>query len=103
MSGDLQTLIFAFVIGVVISGIFANVFGLVTNAQSRFYLPVTSDARRLVIVAILLFATPHIVISAAGRVLRHGEMASAYTIALYGLCSLWSIGLGFLVFCLISF
>ncbi|MEQ1866583.1 MAG: hypothetical protein ABL996_18250 [Micropepsaceae bacterium] len=98
MFGDLQALIFALAIGIVISGIFANVFELVTNTQSVFHLPVTSDARRLVIVGILLFAAPHIVMCAAGRVLREGEMAPAQTLVVCAVCSLWSFAFGFLVF-----
>jgi hypothetical protein len=95
---DFQALIFALAIGIVISGISANVFGLVTNTQSMFHLPATSDLRRLAIVGVLLFAAPHIVMCAAARVLREGEMAPAFTFAICGLCSLWSIGCGFLVF-----
>ncbi len=98
MPGELQTLIFAFAIGMVISGIFANVFELVTNTQSILHLQVTSDGRRLLIIAILMFAAPHIVMCAAGRVWRDGEMAPAHTFAICGLCSLWSIGLGFLIY-----
>lgn len=103
MSGDLQTLIFAFAIGIVISGIFANVFELVTNTQSMLHLPATSDGRRLLIVMVLVFAAPHIVMCAAGRVWRDGEMAPAHTFAICGLCSLWSIGLGFLVYRVLIF
>jgi hypothetical protein len=52
---------------------------------------------------VLVFAAPHIVMCAAGRVWRDGEMAPAHTFAICGLCSLWSIGLGFLVYRVLIF
>ena len=98
MSDEVQAFMFAIAIGIVLSGIFANVFGLITNTRSAFHLPATSDLRRLAIGGVLLFAAPHIVICAASRALREGELAPAHTFGICGVCSLWSIGVGFLVF-----
>lgn len=96
MLDDMQTLVFALAIGAVISGVFANVFELIANERSIFHLPATSDAVRLAIVAVLLLAAPHIVICAASRALRRGETAPAHLFVFFGLCSVWSFGLGFL-------
>ena len=89
------TLVFALAIGFVISGIVSNVFGLVTDGQSMLHLPVTSDARRLAVVGLLLFAGPHILFRAASRALRIGDWPPAYTLTCFGLCSLWSFGVGY--------
>jgi len=93
----LQTLAFALAIGFVISGIVSNVFGLVSDGQSIFHLPVTSDVRRLAFVGLLILAGPHILFRAANRALRIGDWPPAYTFTCFGLCSLWSLVLGFAV------
>ncbi len=62
-----QTLVFGLAIGFVISGVVSNVFQLVTNGQSIFHFPVTSDVRRLMIVGLLILAGPHILFRAANR------------------------------------
>jgi hypothetical protein len=92
-----QTLVFALAIGFVISGIVSNVFGLVTNGQSMLHVPATSDARRLFMVGLLIFAGPHILFRAAHRALRIGDWPPAYTFTCFGLCSLWSFVVGFAV------
>ena len=91
------TLVFALAIGFVISGIVSNVFGLVTDSRSEFHLPVTSDSRRLAVMGLLLFAGPHILFRAANRALRVGDWPPAYTFTCFGLCSLWSFGVGYMV------
>jgi hypothetical protein len=98
MFDAVQTLVFALALalGFAISGVFANVFELVTNERSIFHLPISSDGRRLAIVGILLLAAPHVVLRAAGRALRRDEVAPAYLFGFFGLSSLWSFGLGFL-------
>jgi uncharacterized membrane protein YidH (DUF202 family) len=90
-------LIFALAIGFVISGIVSNMFGLITDGQSVFHFPVTSDIRRLAVVGILLFAGPHILFRAANRALRVGDWPPAYTFTCFGLCSIWSFVVGFVV------
>jgi len=89
------TLVFALAIGFVISGIVSNVFGLVTDGNSAFHLPVTSDSRRLAVMGLLLFAGPHILFHAANRAMRIGDWPPAYTFTCFGLCSVWSFGVGF--------
>jgi hypothetical protein len=93
----LQTFVFALAIGFVISGIVSNLFGLLTNGQSLLHLPPTSDARRLVYVGLLIFAGPHILFRAAHRSMRIGNWPPAYTFTAFGLCSLWSVVVGFAV------
>lgn len=93
----LQTLVFAVAIGFVISGIVSNVFGLVTDGQSLFHLPVTSDVQRLAIVGLLIFAGPHILFRAAHRSLQVGDWPPAYTFTCFGLCSVWSFLVGYIV------
>lgn len=93
----LQTLIFAVAIGFVISGVVSNVFGLVTDGQSMFHLPVTSDARRLAVVGLLIFAGPHILFRAARRSVRIGDWPPSYVVGCFGLCSMWSFVLGFAI------
>ena len=91
----LQVLIFALAIGFVISGIVSNVFGLVSDGASAFHLPPTSDTRRLFIVALLIFAGPHILFRAGQRALRLGDWPLVYTFACFALCSLWSFVVGY--------
>ena len=93
----LQTLVFAVAIGFVISGIVSNVFGLVTDGQSLFHVPVTSDAQRLAIIGLLIFAGPHILFRAAHRSLQVGDWPPAYTFTCFGLCSAWSFLVGYCV------
>lgn len=92
-----QQLVFAIAIGFIISGIVSNVFGLVTDGQSLFHVPVTSDAQRLMIIALLIFAGPHILFRAAHRALQVGDWPPAYTFTCFGLCSVWSFVVGFVV------
>ena len=103
MPHDVQALVFALAIGVVLSGTFANVFGLIMDTRSAFHLPATSDVRRLAILGVLLFAAPHIVFCAARRALRQGELAPEHTFGICGVCSLWSFGVGYLIFSLMVF
>ena len=93
----LQTLIFALALGFVISGVVSNLFGLVTDGASIFHFPVTSDARRLAIVGLLIFAGPHILFRAARRALKIGDWPPAYTFSCFGLCSVWSFVVGYAV------
>lgn len=90
-----QTLVFGLAIGFVISGVVSNVFQLVTNGQSIFHFPVTSDIRRLMIVGLLILAGPHILFRAANRSLQIGDWPAAYVIGCFGLCVIWSFVLGF--------
>jgi hypothetical protein len=92
-----QTLVFGLAIGFVISGVVSNVFQLVTNGQSLFHFPVTSDLRRLMIVGLLIFAGPHILFRAANRSLQIGDWPAAYIIGCFSLCVVWSFVLGFCV------
>jgi uncharacterized membrane protein YidH (DUF202 family) len=101
MAEGVHTLVSALALGIVISGVFANVFGLITNLQSRFHFPATSDARRLIIVGLLLLAAPHLLFCAARRAFREGALAPAHTFSVFGLCSVWSLGAGFLVLLLL--
>jgi len=96
----LQTLVFAVAIGFVISGIVSNVFGLVTDGQSVFHMPVTSDVQRLAMIGLLIFAGPHILMRAAHRSLQIGDWPPAYTFTCFGLCSVWSFLVGYVVLCL---
>jgi len=93
----LQTLIFALAIGVPISGAASNVFGLIMDDSSKLHFPVRSEGRRLAIVGLLLFAGPHLLFHAANRAIRTGDTAPAYTFLYFGLCSLWSAGVGYIV------
>ena len=92
-----QTLVFGLAIGFVISGVVSNVFQLVTNGQSIFHFPVTSDVRRLMIVGLLIFAGPHILFRAANRSLQIGDWPAAYIIGCFSLWVVWSFVLGFCV------
>lgn len=92
-----QTLFFGLAIGFVISGVVSNVFQLVTNGQSMFHFPVTSDVRRLMIVGLLILAGPHILFRAANRSLQIGDWPAAYIVGCFGLCVVWSFVLGFCV------
>ena len=91
------TLVFALAIGFVISGIVSNLFGLMTNGQSLLHLPPTTDARRLVYVGVLIFAGPHVLFRAAHRSMQIGNWPPAYTFTAFGICSLWSLVVGFAV------
>jgi hypothetical protein len=97
MMDAFQVLAFGLAIGFVISGIVSNLFGLLTDGQSMLHFPVTSDARRLMIVGLLIFAGPHILLRAANRALRLGDWPPAYTFTCFGLCTLWSFVVGFAV------
>jgi hypothetical protein len=92
-----QTVFFGLAIGFVISGVVSNVFQLVTNGQSMFHFPVTSDIRRLMIVGLLLLAGPHILFRAANRSLKIGDWPAAYIFGCFALCVVWSFVLGFSV------
>jgi fumarate reductase subunit D len=97
MVDALQVLAFALAIGFVISGIVSNVFGLITDNQSIFHMQVTSDVQRLAVVGLLIFAGPHVLFRAARRSLQIGDWPPAYTFTCFGLCSLWSFVVGFVV------
>lgn len=92
-----QTLVFGLAIGFVVSGVVSNVFQLVTNGQSVFHFPVTSDARRLLIVGLLILAGPHILFRAANRSLQIGDWPAVYIIGCFSLCVVWSFVVGFCV------
>jgi hypothetical protein len=96
-----QTIVFGLAIGFVISGVVANVFQMVTNGQSMFHFPVTSDLRRLMIVGLLLLAGPHILFGAATRSQRIGDWPAAYVFGCFALCAVWAFVLGFSVLRLI--
>jgi len=97
MSDVFQILVFALATGFVVSGIVSNVYSLVTNGQSIFHFPVTSDATRLVMVGLLIFAGPHILFRAAKRSLQIGDWPTAYIVTCFALCSVWSFAVGLLV------
>ena len=90
------TLIFALVIGFAISGITSNLFQLMLNGASLLHFPVTSDARRLAVVGVMLLAGPHILVRAADRSLKVGDWPFTYTAGCFGLGVLWSLVLGYL-------
>jgi hypothetical protein len=92
-----QTLVFGFAIGFVISGVVSNVFQLVTNGQSMFHFPVTSDLRRLMVVGLLMLAGPHILFRAANRSLQLGDWPASYVFGCFALCVVWAFVLGFCV------
>jgi len=92
-----QTLFFGLAIGFVISAVVSNVFQLVTNGQSMFHFPVTSDIRRLMIVGLLILAGPHILFRAANRSLQIGDWPATYIVGCLGLCVVWAFVLGFCV------
>ena len=92
-----QTVFFGLALGFVISGLVSNVFELVTDGQAVFHFPVTSDARRLMIVGLLLLAGPHILFRAAQRSLRIGDWPKAYIGGCFALGVVWSFVLGFTV------
>jgi hypothetical protein len=92
-----QTLVFGLALGFVISGVVANIFQLVTNGESAFHVPVTSDLRRLAIVGLLILAGPHILFQAARRSLRIGDWPATYIGALFALGVIWAFVLGFTV------
>jgi hypothetical protein len=91
------TLVFALAIGFVIAGIVSNVFQLVTDDDSDFHFPVTSDAHRLAMIGLLLLAAPNILVRAANRSLRLGDWPMAYTAGCFALAGIWSFGLGYCV------
>jgi uncharacterized membrane protein YidH (DUF202 family) len=97
MLDSAQTLIFGFALGFVISAIISNVFQLVTNGQSVTDFRVTSDARRLAIIGLLILAGPHILFSAAHKSMRIGDWPAAYVAGCFALCVLWAFILGFCV------
>lgn len=92
-----QTLVFGLSLGFVLSAIVSNVFQLVTNGQSGFHVPVTSDARRLAIVGLLIVAGPHILFAAANKSLRIGDWPAAYICGCFALSLVWSFALGFCI------
>lgn len=98
-----QTLVFGLMLGFALSAIVSNVFQLVTNGQSGFHFPVTSDARRLAIVGLLIVAAPHILFAAGTRSLRMGDWPAAYICGCYALCLVWAFTLGFSVLRLLGF
>jgi uncharacterized membrane protein YidH (DUF202 family) len=102
MIASVQTLVFGFALGFAISAIVSNVFQLVTNGQSAFHIPVTTDARRLAIVGLLLVAGPHILFSAAKRSVRIGDWPMAYVAGCLALGAVWAFVLGFFVIRLAS-
>lgn len=91
------TLIFGLAIGFVVSGIMSNLFQLMLNGGSLLHFPVTSDARRLAVVGVMLLAGPHILVRAADRSLRIGDWPFSYTAGCLALSLLWSFVLGYLV------
>ncbi len=95
MLDTFQTVFFGLAIGFVISAVVSNVFQLVTNGQSMFHFPVTSDLRRLMIVGLLILAGPHILFRAANRSMRVGDWPVAYVAGCFALGTVWSFVLGF--------
>jgi hypothetical protein len=97
MLASAQLVLFGFALGFAISAVTSNVFQLVTNGQSALHLPVTSDARRLAMVGLLLVAGPHILFSAGKRALRIGDWPAAYVVACFAFGGAWAFVLGFCV------
>jgi hypothetical protein len=95
MFDPVLTLIFGLLIGFAISGIMSNVFQLMMNGGSLLHFPVTSDARRLAVVGVMLLAGPHILVRAADRSLKGGEWPFSYTFSCFALGLVWSFVLGY--------
>jgi hypothetical protein len=90
-------LFFGLALGFAISGVVSNFFQLVTDGASVFHLPVTTDARRFAVIALLLLAGPHILLRAADRSARVGDWPVAYTLGCLVLGFVWSFLLGYVV------
>lgn len=96
MSVSVQLVILGFALGFAISAIISNVFQLVTSEGSMHF-PVTNDARRLMIVGLLLVAGPHILFAAGRRSLRIGDWPFAYVAGCFILGTFWAFALGLCV------
>ena len=96
MTDPALILFFGLALGFAISGVVANLFQLVTDGASVLHVPVTSDARRFGIVALLILAGPHILLRAADRSAREGEWPVAYTIGCLFAGFVWSFLLGYM-------
>lgn len=96
MSVSVQLVILGFALGFAISAVISNVFQLVTNGGS-LHLPVTNDARRLMIVGLLLIAAPHILFAAGRRSLRIGDWPLPYVAGCFILGTFWAFALGLCV------
>jgi hypothetical protein len=101
MTDPALILFFGLALGFAISGIVANVFQLVTDGASMFHVPVTNDARRFGVLALLILAGPHILVRAADRSARLGEWPVAYTIGCLIAGFVWSFLLGFVALSLV--
>jgi hypothetical protein len=97
MLDSAQLIVFAFPLGFAISAVISNVFQLVTNGESALHFPVTSDARRLAIVGLLIVAGPHILFAAGKRSLRLGDWPAAYVAGCFVAAAIWASALGYCV------
>lgn len=97
MLASAQLIFFGFALGFAISAVTSNVFQLVTSGQSVLHLPVTSDARRLAIVGLLIVAGPHILFHAGKRSLSIGDWPVPCVAGCFVLGAGWAFVLGFCV------
>lgn len=94
---------FAIGIGLVISAIATNAFGVVTKSASPLSVSVKSDVERLMMVGLLLVCGPHILFRAAKRSRELGDWPDVYVWASYGLALIWSFVVGFAVLSVLTF
>lgn len=92
MAFDIQTVIGALLAGFVLSLAMSQVFQLVNES-----LELETDVTRFVVVALMILAGPHILVSAAQRSGRSGEWPIEYVAACYVLSVLWAGTMGFCI------
>ncbi len=96
MTDPAMIMFFGLALGFAISGVVSNFFQLVTDGASVFHLPVTNDARRFAVVALLILAGPHILLRVADRSARDGDWPVSYTLGCLLLGFVWSFLLGYM-------
>jgi hypothetical protein len=96
MTDPAMIMFFGLALGFAISGVVSNFFQLVTDGASVFHFPVTNDARRFAVVALLILAGPHILLRAADRSARDGDWPVSYTLGCLLLGFVWSFLLGYM-------
>ncbi len=89
--------IFAFALGLAVSGMVASVLGAAANLRAGFYPPFVQRDRVLISLLATMFAGPVMLFNAAYDRWRDGDLASLTFVIAVGIAAVWTMALGILV------
>ncbi|MEX0347226.1 MAG: hypothetical protein AB3N20_20050 [Rhizobiaceae bacterium] len=89
--------IFAFALGLAVSGLVASALGAAANLRAGFYPPFVQRDRILISLLATMLAGPVMLFNAAYDGWRDGNLASLPFVIAVGIAAVWTMALGILV------